>query len=263
MAELPKPVVPSDIYDDRYYREVCMGSDDWSASGGTNIDPLYSGFLERSHFKPGEAVVDLGTGRGELPVVAVQQGASWAVGFEYAESAVKLAKQTLDAHEIGPRAAVMAADVRAIPLRDQVCDLVTMVDVVEHLAAPELARTFEEAYRILRPGGRIVIHTIPSSTVYNVTYRLQRALSPRRRRTWPADPRNEFERSMHVNEQSLRRMRRSLRAAGFRANVQLGGWIYTDFVPDDGGKRLYHRLAKLPGLQRFGIADLWGEGVRP
>jgi hypothetical protein len=39
--------------------------------------------------------------------------------------------------------------------------------------------------------------------------------------------------------------------------------VYTEFIPDQGGERLYHRLSRVPGLRRFGIGNLWGEGTRP
>ncbi len=68
---------------------------------------------------------------------------------------------------------------------------------------------------------------------------------------------------MHINEQSLRWLRRALRAAGFAdVKVSPGAWIYTDFVPDAAARRLYHRLARVPYLRRLAVADLWGEGVR-
>lgn len=69
---------------------------------------------------------------------------------------------------------------------------------------------------------------------------------------------------MHVNEQSVTALGRSLRRAGFRpARAELGRWVYTDFVPEERAKRLYRRLARIPGLARFGVADMWAEGVRP
>jgi predicted SAM-dependent methyltransferase len=142
-------------------------------------------------------------------------------------------------------------------------DLVTLLDVVEHLSHDELAATLREARRALRPGGRIFVHTFPTRTLYDVTYRLQRASRPARRERWPRNPRNQLERTMHINEQSLGSLRSALRAAGF-ANVKVfpGAWIYTDFVPDAAARRVYHRLARIPYLRRLAVADLWAEGVR-
>lgn len=261
---LPSTVVPSDIYDDHYFRSVCLGAEEWSATDGAHVAGVYAGVLRRVGFRAGELVVDIGTGRGELLAVAVEQGASWAIGLEYAEAAIGLASRTIEKHGVGGTASVLVADARAIPVASESADVVTMIDVVEHLAPDELSLTLREAHRILRPGGRIIIHTMPTHTIYSVTYRLLRLLRPSRWKTWPADPRNEYERTMHVNEQTVSALGRSLRRAGFRpSRASLGNWVYTVHVPEERAKRIYHRLAKIPFLARLGIGDLWGEGVRP
>ena len=117
---------------------------------------------------------------------------------------------------------------------------------------------------MLKPGGRILVHTFPSRTIYEVTYRLQRNLLPWRRRTWPADPRVDFERLMHVNEQTVSGLGASLRAAGFAdVRSEPGTWVYDGFVPSERAKRLYHLLAKLGPLARLGVANMWAEGRKP
>ncbi len=52
----------------------------------------------------------------------------------------------------------ICADVASLPLQDASCDTLMLLDVVEHLAAPEAAMA--EAHRVLRPGGCALI-TIP------------------------------------------------------------------------------------------------------
>lgn len=257
---LPDPVVPPDVYDETYYVKYCGGHDEWRASEGAEAAGIYHYALDRARFQPGEVLVDVGSGRGELLALAVNAGAGRAVGIEYAEAAVRLAQQTLTAQG-AERAEVIAGDARDLPLEDDMADLVTMLDVVEHLAPAELDAALREALRVLRPGGRLLVHTFPSRTIYEVTYRLQRNLLPWRRRTWPADPRVEFERLMHVNEQTVRRLGKSLQAAGFvDVKSEPGTWVYDDFLPTEGAKRLYHRLAKLGPLARFGVANMWAEG---
>jgi hypothetical protein len=39
--------------------------------------------------------------------------------------------------------------------------------------------------------------------------------------------------------------------------------VYTDFVPEERAKRVYHLLARIPWVQRLAIGDMWGEGIRP
>ncbi len=259
-----EPAVDPVAYDESYYRSTCGGAATWERSEGAELDPLYAGSLARAGMRPGETVVDIGTGRGELLVAALQSGAARAIGIEYSPTAVELARRTLAAHDAGAQAEVVLADARAVPLLDASADLVTMLDVVEHLTAPELAAALAEARRILRPGGRLLVHTLPTRTLYDVTYRCQRALTPHRRRTWPADPRNDFERLMHVGEQSLASLWTALRRAGLaEVRVASGAWVHDGFVRDERARRLYARLARFPLTRWLGAADLWATARRP
>ena len=258
LAAWRAPAVDPSAYDEAYYREVCGGAASWEASGGAELDPLYHWSLVKVGLPAGEVVVDVGTGRGELLVAALRAGATRAIGIEYSADAVALARETLAAHDEGARAEVLQADARALPVADATADLVTLLDVVEHLAPAELDAALAEARRVLRPGGRLLVHTFPSRTLYEVTYRLQRALTPRRRRAWPADPRNDLERRMHVNEQTVRSLRAALRRAGLVAvDVAPGAMVYDAFVPDERARRLYGRLARRRLTRRLGAADLW------
>lgn len=260
--ELPAPVVAPEVYVEDYYTATCGGHEAWSASGGASSDGMYAGFLLRAGFAAGEVLVDLGCGRGELLAEAVARGAARAVGVEYSESAVRLAQQTLQAQGTGARAEVIRCDLRAVPLPDGVADLVTLLDVVEHLSPHELAAALAEARRLLRPGGRILVHTMPNRSVYSVVYRGLR-LAAGRWRVWPADPRNDWERLMHVNEQTVRSLRVSMVAAGLRdVRVETGEWVYTDFLPDPRFRRVFTAMARVPWLRSLAVGNLWGQAVR-
>jgi cyclopropane fatty-acyl-phospholipid synthase-like methyltransferase len=264
-TRLPAPVVPATAYDEKYFREVCAGSDVWSASEGTEVAKAYHGMLAHHvRLRRGEVLVDLGTGRGELLAVALKAGARRAIGVEYSPAGVALARRTLEAAGVLGDAGVVLADVRAVPLPEGLADVVTMMEVVEHLAPAELDRALREAYRVLRPGGRIVLYTMPNRLIYDVTYRLQRMARWRRRRHWPRDPRGPYEHAMHVNEQTVSSLRRTVRRAGFRpVRARLGGWVYTDFVPDVRARRTYEVLARVPFLRLLSVGDIWAEGTRP
>lgn len=263
-GDLPEPAVPQDVYTEDYFRHDCMGATAWEASGGVGIDPLYVGYAQQAGVTDGTVLVDLGCGRGEMLVAAVQAGASRAVGVEYADAAVELAKRTLATNGVEDRAELVHGDARSVPVGDGEADVVTMLDVVEHLTPQELDRALREALRILRPGGRILIHTMPNRSIYEITYRLQRLARPSRVRTWPKDPRKPLEVAMHVNEMTVTSLRRALSRAGFPApQVTLGDWMYTDFVPDQAARRLYHRLAARRLTARLGKGDLWARAEKP
>jgi ubiquinone/menaquinone biosynthesis C-methylase UbiE len=258
IAELPAPSVPPDVYDEAYYREWCAGFAEWVASAGRTVAGIYPGVLRRAGLRPGEVVVDMGTGRGELPVTAVGMGAAHAYGVEYSPDAVALAEQTLEVHGAEDHVEILLCDARAVPLPDAVADLVCFVDVVEHVTPAELRAALLEARRLLRPGGRVVVHTAPNRLTYDVTYRLLQATVGRR---WPRDPRNHHERLMHVNEQTTRSLRRSLEAAGFRARVELGEWVRDEHPPSAAVRRLYRVGARLGPVAQLTVSDIWGFGT--
>ena len=253
---LPEPIVPADLYDEDYFRSCCAGSEEWSASRGAAPAPMYEGYLRRAGLRAGEAVLDMGAGRGELVAVAARLGAVTAVGVEYSAAATRLARHTIEALEVQGGALVTRGDVRSTPVRTASVDLVTFLDIVEHLGHAELDAALAEARRVLRRGGRVLVHTMPNRSIYDITYRALRAVRPR----WPADPRNDYERRMHVNEQTVSSLRRALRGAGFSAvRVTTGEWVYTDFLPDEWARRLYRRLARTPVTARLAAGDIWAE----
>ncbi|MBA3299842.1 MAG: methyltransferase domain-containing protein [Thermoleophilaceae bacterium] len=263
-ADLPDPAVSQAEYDREYFLECCAGAPQWRESGGRTPSGLYKGALAMACLREGETVVDIGTGRGELVAVAIEQGAARATGVDYSHAAVELARETLSAHDLDDRASVVLADARAVPLPDGEADLVTLLDVVEHLSPVELDTALAEALRLLRPGGRVFVHTMPNRLVYDVTYRVQRALWPPRWTRWPAEPRSAVERTMHVNEQTVRSMRRALRRAGFSAvRGHYGQWLHTSFVPSERARRLYPRLARRRLTAPLGACDLFAEATKP
>src|SRR3954464_9031657 len=156
---LPPPTVPPGVYDTGYYPPPCAG---FEAFEGDGVDPLYPGMLAIAGFAAGEVVVDVGTGRGELLRVALERGAARAIGVEYSPDALELAR--------GSGGELLLADARAIPLEDGLADLVTLLDVAEHLTPDELGRTLAEAHRLLRPGGRLLRHTLPTPAAHKGTH---------------------------------------------------------------------------------------------
>jgi cyclopropane fatty-acyl-phospholipid synthase-like methyltransferase len=94
---LAPPAVSPTLYDEHYFLNACLGSEEWRESDGHTMHPIYGAVLDRAELVPGETLVDVGTGRGGLLAAAVERGAERAVGIEYSESACDLARRTLAA----------------------------------------------------------------------------------------------------------------------------------------------------------------------
>src|SRR2546422_11221995 len=119
---LPDPVVPADVYDETYYVNYCGGHDEWRASEGAEAAGIYHYALDRARFQPGQVLVDVGSGRGELLALAVKAGAARAGGIQYAEAAVRLAQKTLAAQGAEGAEAV-AGEARDLPLAQGIAGL--------------------------------------------------------------------------------------------------------------------------------------------
>jgi 2-polyprenyl-3-methyl-5-hydroxy-6-metoxy-1,4-benzoquinol methylase len=102
------------------------------------------------HAEPveGRRIVDVGVGEGLAleRVVALDRS---VVGVEYRHDKVALASKRL------PALAGVVGDAGMLPIPDGSIDLVTSIEVLEHLTEP--AAAVEEFARICRPDGRVVV----------------------------------------------------------------------------------------------------------
>ena len=79
---------------------------------------------------------------------------------------------------------------------------------------PEVMR---EVRRVLKPDGFAVIDTVPNRWALEIGYPLLRLARP----SLPADPRTDYEHDVHVNEQDVLGLARTLRRAGLQARIWL------------------------------------------
>jgi SAM-dependent methyltransferase len=134
-------------------------------------DALYRDMIRR-HLRPGWRLLDAGCGR-YLRFCREFAAVADVVGIDL--------ESTFDTDNRVPPFAIRG-DVGALPFPSECFDMVISRSVVEHLADPP--QVFREFYRVLRPGGRVVIITPNKydyvSLIAAVTpYRLHRFLVSR------------------------------------------------------------------------------------
>ena len=108
----------------------------------------------RRHTAPGR-LLDVGCGSGHF--LSAAQGDGWrGVGTDLSHAACVAARTTA-------AAPIAQAEATALPFRAGALDAVTLVNVLDHTAAAR--RTLEEAARVLRPGGLLVVR-VPNGPVH-------------------------------------------------------------------------------------------------
>ncbi len=209
------------------------------AAGGLKLRLRLARSLDLARVSPGIRLVDIGCGRGELAAHAALRGAR-VTALDFSLDALAMTRRTAQVvavgHGLAPDAlavATVAAEASNLPIASGSADRVMILDVVEHLRNWQLGAMLEEVRRILAPGGLVVMHTLPNAWALALAYPALRLLAP----DLPAEPRSDYERVVHVNEQSPRSMRGALRRAGLRSRVWVEEWTTRQAALADG--RLY------------------------
>ncbi len=230
MADLEKkPSIPSELYDETYFLTSCEGYDVFLESEGRHLSRRLLQALALAQVTAGMCVLDVGCGRGEILRHCLQQGIE-AYGIDYAEVAARMSRATISAETQGLdpatiKSGVCRSDAKRLPFPTNHFDRVLLFDVVEHLYPWELHEALLEIRRVLKPTGRIVVHTAPNRWYDTYAYpwvrRFRRLLG--QGQAYPQDPRaiTPANQHVHVNEQDMLSLNRSLKAAGFTGKVWL------------------------------------------
>ena len=171
------------------------------------LDQAYAGRHDLS-------ILDAGCGTGGNALFLRRYGT--VVGIDLAEAALQLG---------GPRlpGALSRASVLDLPFAAASFDLVTSFDVLYHRAVPDEARALSETWRVLKPGGRLLIR-LPAYEFL----------------------RSKHDRAVHTRRRYTRGEARALlRAHGFA--VERCSYINSLLFPLPLAQRLLERA--LPGLE--------------
>jgi ubiquinone/menaquinone biosynthesis C-methylase UbiE len=221
-ATKQKPVSP-DLYTESYFLTACEGYDEFVASEGEHLSRRLKAAFALASVAPGMKILDVGCGRGEILRHCAKLGAD-AYGIDYAIVAVQLSQDVVE--NTTGKTGVSQADAKRLPFAAHAFDRVLLFDVVEHLHPWELHEALLEIRRVLKDDGHLIIHTAPNVWYDRYAYPLVRAfrILLGQGSKYPANPRAflvDVNQHVHVNEQSLLSMRRTLSKAGFKGRIWL------------------------------------------
>lgn len=223
------PSLPPNLYDEEYFLSACEGYEEWLATEGEHLSRrLFSAFAVAA-VEPGMHILDIGCGRGEIVRHCARLGAV-AFGIDYAPVATRMTHDLIDAENSkappSGKMGVARVDAKYLPFCDGTFDRVLMFDIVEHLYPWELHQALLDVRRVLKPNGRLIIHTAPNRWYDQYAYplvRLIRTLMGEGQR-YPRNPRQfgiAVNEHVHVNEQSLFSIGDTLERAGFKSRAWL------------------------------------------
>jgi demethylmenaquinone methyltransferase / 2-methoxy-6-polyprenyl-1,4-benzoquinol methylase len=117
--------------------------------------------VRAAELRPGDVVLDVACGTGDLALAFVRGGAAHVLGvdftFEMLHFAASKTPKT-SPHDAAPLARPLlyaAGDAMRLPLPDASVDVVSIAFGIRNVSDP--ARALAEFHRVLRPGGRLVV----------------------------------------------------------------------------------------------------------
>ena len=150
----------------------------------------WSRILDRLHLRGDERVLDMGCGRGAvLTAVASRLTTGRVTGVDIWSThdqsgnarAVTVRNAALEG--VGDRVAIETADMRALPFPDAAFDLVVSSLAIHNIRSnADRRQAIAEGFRVLKPGGRMVIADIRATRTYEDALRGLGASNTERRR---------------------------------------------------------------------------------
>jgi 2-polyprenyl-3-methyl-5-hydroxy-6-metoxy-1,4-benzoquinol methylase len=107
----------------------------------------------------GRVLCDVAVGPAMIYTTLLERLNGWrGAAYDISPHCVDYARDVLALHHISPaRAAVAAADARALPAPEESFDLVIATEIIEHLPNP--SALLAEVSRVLKPGGHLIAST--------------------------------------------------------------------------------------------------------
>jgi cyclopropane-fatty-acyl-phospholipid synthase len=131
-------------------------------TGQENIDTAQEQKMEhicrKLRLKRGETLLDIGCGWGGLVLYAASHYGAKALGVTLSARQAEYANQRIGATNMADAVSVRMQDYR--DLENQSFDKIVSVGMFEHVGRSHLPEYFQQAYRLLKPGGLFLNHGI-------------------------------------------------------------------------------------------------------
>ena len=205
------------LYTEGYFLGSATGFDVFKHFNGKS-EQLIDKFrmvIDRLSLVPSDRLLDIGCGRGEMVIYHSVTGGK-ATGVDFSDDAIKIAKA---------KAAELHADCTFLNISFEEIDeqlnfdKIISVDFIEHISAGEGKAFFKKCFRVLNPGGKLVVFTYPNTIRRKYGYKLIRLFSIVKRNPLPArepDTISDHYKQYHLNEQNYFTLKKMATDEGFK-----------------------------------------------
>lgn len=215
--------VPYSIYTEEYYLNIAGNKDEYLRG---LMGERQSKAFALAEIKKGHKVLDIGCGRGEILYHSALRGAK-GLGLDYSPDALKLSAKLISKlnKDQQDNLKFICADFESLKLKDNLYDVIFLLDVVEHLYQHQLVKLLEKVSKALKEDGKLIIYTRPNKLFWEIAikyyiskidYLIKVLLDKDYRMRYP-----ENDKDMHVNEKTFKELKRDLVNANFRLKMWL------------------------------------------
>lgn len=256
----------SSIYTKKYFLSDCEGYRQYISSKGEVLSPRLKKIFKFANILPEMRVLDIGCGRGEL-ILHTANFNAMGVGIDFSAQALGIAKDALlkKAPQIKNNVCFIKADCSFLPFREDTFDIIFLSDIVEHLTPKDLDKTLSCVHKIIKPQGKIILHSSPNRIFVRYGLKLYNLLGKLYKKNLDWDMVSNLpcgcQKEIHVNEQTIFSLKKLFRKIGFK---KINLWLEKNphyiyyFFNDDSFVRKINLLYKIFPIKHLFFSDIYG-----